>query len=327
MTDAVETMAWRGETPWHGLGTEWKDDKTVAEVLKLAGLNWTVSKQPIYVKQKGAFLKLDGKMALTRDSDESMLSLVGKTWKPVQNQEAFEFFDKFVRAGKAKMETAGSLWGGRYVWGLARLSNIDYDVAKGDKVQNYLLLMSPHVHGKALLAQLTQVRVVCWNTLSMALGSNMKGNRSAFRMPHSTTFNESTRDLAAKALGLAVDEAKLIKDASILLAKKKATTAEVTEYFCEVLDFDPKKPKGKVKQDGTVREPLMLPKFEQALVTAPGQALNSAKGTWWGAFNAVTAVIDHNHGRARDTSLKNAWLGHTAGIKRKAFKLAVERAK
>lgn len=325
MTAAVETMAYAGAVPWHGLGVPVTADLTPKQMLKAAALDWTVSKRELYFMTKdGKQSRAGSEWGLVRDSDESLLTTCGATWKPVQNEAAMEFFRKFVAAGHMTMETAGSLWDGRYIWALARVGK-DFTLGKTDTVRSYLLLMSPHVHGKAMVFQFTPIRVVCWNTLTAALGSSLKGHGSAFRMIHSTDFNDGTKALAEKALGLAIAQTEEFKDVATILSKKKAKPADVEQYFCEVLQYDPKKAKAKV-DDKDQRVPIMLPKFRAALEHAPGQQLNTAAGTWWGALNAVTHVIDHETGRDRSTALRNAWVGNHANTKRDALTLAIKMA-
>ena len=329
MSHEVEKMAYAGQTPWHGLGEKVSNDLTPKQMLKAAGLDWTVSKAPVYFDKKNGkaseMSKIDGKFALIRDTDQSVLSMVGATYKPVQNEDALGFFKQFTEAGKMTMETAGSLWHGRYIWSLAKIGK-GFKLGKDDDVESYLLLSQPHVHGKSLILQYTSIRVVCWNTLNFALGYGLKGKAGAFRMPHSQVFNDATKDAAKVALGLAGEQMESFQEAATLLSKKKAKPEAVLEFFHEVLKFDPEKATKK-KKDAEVRVPRMLPKFQEALLKAPGQDLGSAKGTWWGALNAVSYVIDHETGGERETALKNAWHGHTAGIKRRAFALAVEKAK
>jgi phage/plasmid-like protein (TIGR03299 family) len=324
MASKVETMAYANEVPWHGLGNSVSDDLTPAQMLKAAAIDWTVSKRKIFLD---AGQEVKGQFALLRDSDDQFLSMVGETWKPVQNEIAMDFFKKYTEAGHMKMETAGSLANGKYVWALARLG-MDFKLpGKGnDEVRGYLLLCSPHIRGKAMVIQFTPIRVVCWNTLNFALGSDLKGKAGAFRMPHSQEFNDSVKANAEIALGLAKGQMTEFKEMATLLAKKKAPTDKVEEFFCEVLKFNPKQGKRKPKADGEIREPRMLPKFRAALEHAPGQNIASAAGTWWGALNAVSYVIDHETGRDRSTALRNAWLGHTAGIKQRAVKLAIKNA-
>lgn len=329
MTDAVETMAWVREVPWHGLGKEVADNLTPVQMLKQAGLDWKVEKRPIYGKtQAGKMVPIPGKYGLTRDKDDAVLSIVGSTYKPVQNEQAFDFFKKFTQAGHMKMDTAGSLWGGRYTWALAKI-NSDFKVGKNDEVKSFLLLSSPHIHGKSLVIKFTSIRVVCWNTLSWALGADLSGKgpreEGSFRMPHTQIFDDAMKERAIQALGLAKQQAGSFRDAAILLAKSKAKAEDVDSFFCEVLKFDPRKAK-KLKS-GDQAEPRLLEKFRQALEFAPGQELPTAKGTWWGAVNAITYTVDHAVGRERDTALKNAWFGAKANLKADALALALKRAK
>lgn len=323
MSHMVETMAYAGQKPWHGLGEKVSQDMSPAQMLKAAKLDWTVSKRQMYFKTKtDKEQTVDGASVLIRDSDETVLSTVGATYKPVQNALAFEFFQKFTDAGHMKMETAGSLADGKYVWALARLAE-DFNVGKGDAVIPYLLLCSPHIYGKSLIMQYTPTRVVCWNTLSMALGANMKGGSSAFRMPHSQSF-EVKREEAEGVLKLCIAQNNEFKEAAKVLSKKKVSKEKADEFFCTLLGFDPRDSKGK---DAPKRVPVMLPKFRESLTHAPGAQLSTAAGTWWGAVGAVTYVIDHETGRERTTALRNAWIGHTSTIKRRALSLALDMAK
>lgn len=333
MSHNVETMAYKGQKPWHGLGFEVTQDLTPEEMLKAAGLDWTVEKRKMFFDSgNGSKIHYPGKYTLTRVTDNQQLDVVGETYKPVQNAVAIDFFKKFTDAGHMTMETAGSLWNGRYIWALARLDR-DFSVGKDDEVKGFLLLSQPHVHGKAMLLQFTAIRVVCWNTLTFAIGADLRGKKGggAFRMAHSTAFTDEVKTQAEQVLGLAGDQMTLFKDAATLLSKKKIKAEAVTEYFTEVLRYKPVDPeKVKLKANGEEKEPRtprLLPKFEDALEKAPGATLPSAKGTLWGALNAVTYVIDHEDGKDRETSLKNAWFAHKATIKRRALELAMQRAK
>lgn len=323
MSHNLETMAWRGEVPWHGLGYNVKDG--VVDI-KAAKCDWTVSKRKMFFEGKdGKHLDANGDFALVRDTDEFHLSTVGLTWKEVQNADAFGFFEKFTKKGKMVIETAGSLWNGRYVWVLARI-NKAFKIGKNDEIRPYLLLASPHVHGKALLMQYTAIRVVCWNTFCAAIGASLKGDGTGFRVPHSMAFDDTTQEKAEEALGLAIEQTEEFKEVVTLLSKKKMTTKQSDDYFCDILQFDPKK--ADKKKDGEVKEPRMLPMFRAALTHAPGQELPSALGTLWGSFNAVTATIDHHTGRKdRSVALKNIWMGHQATVKRRALNLALDLAK
>lgn len=320
MTSAVEKMAYAGEVPWHGLGNPVKHTLSAEQMRKAASQDYTVSKRQVFFTDAAKKqIAIKNKFALVRDSDDKMLSIVGSVYKPVQTQQVFAFFHDFVAAAKMQMETAGSLWDGKYVWALARVVGQDFAIGTGkkDEMRNYLLLCSPFEHGKALIMQYTNVRVVCWNTLSMALGANLMGKgANAFRMPHTKNF-EVEKEEAKRVLGLITDQAKQFKEAASILAKAKITKEQTEKFFLDVLK----------KSGDSVRTPVALPKYKAALEFAPGAMLPSAKGTWWGAVNAVTYVVDHEQGRTRDSALKNAWLGNQATVKRRALKIALDAMK
>lgn len=325
MTSAVEKMAYAGAVPWHGLGNPVAHNLSAEAMRKAAGQDYTVSKRALaYADREGKkFIELPKetkKFALVRDSDDKVLSFVGSVYRPVQTSQVFAFFHDFVKEAKMKMETAGSLWGGKYVWCLARVVGQDFELGTGkgqkDEMRNYLLLLAPFEHGKALIMQWTSVRVVCWNTLCMALGASLKGKGHAFRMAHTKDF-EVEKEEAKRVLGLIMTQSKEFKDASEFLAKKKITKEKTDKFFLDVLK----------SEEDAKRTPNMMPKFKAALEHAPGATLVSAKGTWWGALNAVTYVIDHESGKSRDTALKNAWLGALSNVKREALKLALVGAK
>lgn len=319
-------MSYTGQVPWHGLGYAVSADLAPLEFAQTAKLDWTVSKHKL--KLDGTNVVVPNKYALVRNTDQKILSFVGSAYKPIQNDIAIDFFTKFVKAGHMTMETAGSLHHGRYVWALARIDK-EFNVGKGtgrksDRVKGYLLLLNPHVFGMSFLMQTTAVRVVCWNTLNFALGKGLKGHAGAFRMPHSMVFDDTMKERAEVALGLARSQIDQFADAAKLLASKRAQPDDVKLFFNEVLSFDPEK--AKVLKDGRIRVPKMLTRFNDALIMAPGMDIPTAEGTWWGAFNAVTAVVDHISGRERDTALASAWVGYTADIKRRAFRLALDKA-
>lgn len=329
MVAAVETMAWTGKVPWHGLGHEVNNNLTPKQMMKAAGCDWKVIKKQLYFDgAKNEKLIVPGKFSLCRETDHQHLSIVGPTYKPIQNEVAFDFFSKFVKAGHMTMETAGSLHGGQYIWVLSRIGK-DFAIGKGsqaDEMRGYLLICQPHILGKAMVIQFTPIRVVCWNTLNFALGSNLRGGEGAFRVPHSMEFNDTVKKKAESALGLASDQMDEFKQATLLLTKKKAKADDVEDYFKDVLRVDPKKERAK-KKSGEEREPRMLTTMRAALTHSPGANLATAKGTWWGAVNAVTYVVDHEMGRDQSAALRTAWMGQKAAMKRRAVSLALERAK
>jgi phage/plasmid-like protein (TIGR03299 family) len=323
MAHMVETMAYSGEVPWHGLGVSVDPDLTPQEMLVTAGLDWQVNKKPLYTAQAdGSYLAVPGRFAIERDTDASVLALCSADYNPVQNAEAMEFFSRFTKAGHATMETAGSLAGGKYIWGLARIA-ADFKLGRSDDVLAYLLLMQPHVPGHALTAQTTATRVVCWNTLNIALGKGLRGGANAFRMNHLQKFDAAMQKRAEEALGMSIEQIGEFKAAAQVLSKAKiANDNELIEYFDNVISFD----RAKAEAEGR-EEPRVIGKLQQAFESGPGAKMGTAKGTYWGAVNAVTYIVDHQTGRSRDTALKSAWVAGGSGalLKQRALSVALEK--
>jgi phage/plasmid-like protein (TIGR03299 family) len=193
----------------------------------------------------------------------------------------------------------------------------------------YLLLMQPHVVGKAMVLDFTATRVVCWNTLNAALGSSLKGSASAFRMPHMQVFDDAMKAKAEMALGLATAQFEELHEAADFLARTQIAasadqTAEekVVEFFDNVVSFDRAKAEREERE-----EKRIVGKFRHAFEHGPGANLKSAKGTWWGAVNAVTYVVDHHNGMTDETRVKSAWTGEGRLLKQKALDTALEFAR
>lgn len=332
MTAAVETMAYAGGVPWHGLGYPVSNDLTPEEMLAAAKCDWLVGKTPLYFQNsKGEMQLWEDTQGLIRLTDEAQLSPIGTTWKPVQNLEAASFFSNFVKAGSMKMETLGSLWGGRYIWALASIEK-SFDLGpKGkksgknsDRIKSYLLMANPHVLGQALIFKHTSIRVVCWNTFSAALGRGVKRNKQGelFKIAHSQPFDDGMKERVTMALDLADDQFKLFEEQTRTLVETKSSAEETLEYFCEVAKFDGEIKDGKAIGKGAAD----VNRYQTALLSAPGQQIPTALGTLWGAWNAVTAAIDHHYSDNAETRMKTAWFGGRAAVKQRALDIALEKA-
>ena len=325
MAHMVETMAYAGEVPWHGLGNKVEDTLTPTEMLEAAGLDWTVSRRAMFTTQEPGTNQTEGTLTtsdygvLVRDSDNKILGPCGKNYIPVQNEQVFSFFDKFVKAGDMTMGTAGSLNGGKQVWGLANIRQ-GFTLPGGDEVQGHLLISHPHEWGKSLTIMFTPVRVVCNNTLTMALG--MEGQR--FRMPHIREFDMDVQQAAEEALGLASTQLEAFEQQSNLLAGVQYKDDQFDRFMAQL--FQPQlinlaandEPLDKTLFNRTVNQ------VHELVRTQP--VANMSEGSWWSALNAVTYYVDHKAGRNRDSSLSNAWFGPRAALKRRALQLATEYA-
>lgn len=326
MSHEIESIAWTGEVPWHGLGANVPQGATVAKMLKAAQIDWTVSKRPLGFAPDsttkvsdlvaGAATDVPGFFALTRDSDNKVFDVVGPQYTPTQNTEAFSFFNEFVEAGDATMETMGSLHGGRMTWGLASLKD-SFKLKGNDQVKGYLLLCSPHQQGKSLFGFVTSVRVVCNNTLQAALGSKQEG-RFTFR--HTRVFGKQEQEEAKVKMGIArnnfEDFAKLAKQLQAI----NLTPDQSLKIIANVLEKEPTKIE--TTDDLSKRSQMVF----QAIRLSPGADLPSAKGTGWGLVNGATYAIDHQFRKTQDRRLREAWFGRGASLKAEFVNAVLEFA-
>lgn len=165
MSANVETMFYVREKPWHGLGTEVQEAPASADALVYAGLDWSVIQKDVFTEDG---VLISGYKANLRDTDNAALGIVSDRYKVVQNQDAFQFTDDLLGAG-VTYETAGALQGGRKVWMLARMPH-RYIIA-GDEIASYLVVMNSHDGSSGIKVAMTPIRVVCQNTLNLALNS------------------------------------------------------------------------------------------------------------------------------------------------------------
>lgn len=313
MAHMVETMAYAGETPWHGLGVQVPADLSPAQMLEKAGLDWQVNKVPAFANIGGRQQSV-GWSALVRDSDDSVLSVVSNDWNPVQNHEAFEFFHEYCAAGDMEMHTAGSLRDGQIVWVLAKIKD-SFELFKGDTVDSYLLFTNPHKFGQSIDVRFTPIRVVCNNTLTLSL--EQKADR-VVKKSHRTQFDPA---MVKEQLGIATDKLAKYKEMAAFLGSKRYNGESLTEYFNKIFPVIAYN-----KEKGPQRK-FLSKSAERALEvihTQPGAQY--AEGSWWQAFNAVTYLTDHEIGRSADTRLQSAWFGPNKNLKLKALETAVEMA-
>ena len=165
MSANVESMFYVRTAPWHGLGTKVIEAPDSEGALVAAGLNWNVVQEPIYTREEEM---IDGYRANVRDSDRRVLGVVTDRYKIVQNREAFAFTDELLGEG-VRYETAGSLQGGRRVWLLAHMPR-EY-IISGERISPYLLFSNAHDGSGAIKVALMPIRVVCQNTLNLALNT------------------------------------------------------------------------------------------------------------------------------------------------------------
>lgn len=313
VVDGVAQMVYVGDVPWHGLGTKIPADLSPEQVLKKAGLDWTVQKVPAFANIGGKQVNI-GRSALVRSNDNKMLDVVTNDWNPLQNQEAFEFFDEYCRAGDMEMHTAGSLKGGQIVWALAKVKD-SFELFKGDTVESFLLLTNPHKFGQSIDVRFTPIRVVCNNTLTLSLSQNVD---RVVKKNHRTEFVASE---VKEQLGIATDKLAKYKEMAAFLGSKRYSEDTLKQYFGKVFPvLAYNKEKGPQRKELSKSAQRAL----EVVDTQPGAQY--ARGSWWQAFNAVTYLTDHEIGKSIDTRLSSAWFGPNKNLKVKALETAVEFA-
>ncbi|NDG30789.1 DUF932 domain-containing protein [bacterium] len=313
MAHMVETMAYAGNVPWHGLGKKVPHDLSPEQMLEAAQLDWTVQKVPAFANVQDQKVNI-GWSALVRSSDNRILDVVSNDWNPVQNSEAFQFFHEYCEAGDMEMHTAGSLRDGQIVWALAKVKD-SFELFKGDRVDSYLLFTNPHKFGQCIDIRFTPTRVVCNNTLTLAL--KQKEER-VIKKNHRTVFDASS---VKEQLGIATTKLAKYKEMAEFLGSKRYTSEKLKEYFNQifpVLVYN--KEKGPQRKDLSKSATRAL----EVVHTQPGA--NFAEGSWWQAFNAVTYLTDHEIGKTVDSRLTSSWFGANKNLKLKALETAVEFA-
>jgi phage/plasmid-like protein (TIGR03299 family) len=308
MVDGKAQMAYAGDVPWHGLGTRVPADLTPEQMLDAAGLNWEVNKVPAFAKVAGKNVNV-GWSALVRSSDSKIVDVVSEDWNPVQNSEAFEFFNDFIAEGDMEMHTAGSLCDGKIVWALAKVKD-SFELFGGDKVDSYLHFTNFHKYGCSTDVRFTPIRVVCNNTLTLSL--NTKVERMV-KISHRREFNGDQTKLM---LGVAAEKLAQYKEMAQFLGSKRYSDENVVEYFKRVFPASENAKRSDITKNA--RTALGI------LETQPGAEF--AAGSWWQAFNATTYMTDHLIGRSTDTRMTSAWYGSNKNLKVRALETAIEMA-
>ena len=323
MSHLVETMAYTGQTPWHQLGSTLPKKQPIDVWVQAAGMQWHIRETPVrYLAIDddstiyGEAMEFPGQKVLYRSDTKAPLSVVSGRYQVVQPQEVLEFYRDLTEVSGYELETAGVLKGGRKFWALARTGKSC--ALKGDDVVNGYLLLATSCDGTlATTATPTTIRVVCNNTLSIAMG----GATSAIKVPHSTNFDAQA---VKKQLGIAVSQWDSFMYRMKTLTERKVKSHESMNYFLKVLcqtdgPTDPAM--------GLVNERAL--KKVQAMYEGQGRGaeLQAAKGTAWGLLSAVTEFVDHERrARSQEYRLDSAWFGQGATLKQRALTHALQLA-
>ena len=271
MSVAVESMFYTREKPWHGLGVRVEEAPTSADVLRLAGLDWEVAQEPIFTEAGDA---IAGYKVNVRDSDRKVLGVVSDRYKIIQNREAFSFTDTLLGSG-VRYETAGSLQEGKRVWLLARLPR-EYIIA-GERISPYLVFSNSHDGSGAVRVALTPIRVVCNNTLNLALDTA----RRSWSMIHTGNISDKMQE-AKDTLFMAETYMDSLGEEFERLRRQKVTESQLKEYVGQLLPMEKDATPIQEKNTMKLREDMLRRYFD-----AP-----DLRGVGNNAYRFINAVSD-----------------------------------
>ncbi|MGC3963622.1 MAG: DUF932 domain-containing protein [Rhodocyclaceae bacterium] len=312
MAHLVQQMAYVGETPWHGLGNALPARQSIEVWAQQAGLDFQILETPVrYMAESvgmlGSIMTFADQKVLYRSDSKAPLSVVSNRFQVVQPREVLEFYRDLTEVSGFELETAGVLKEGRKVWALARTGQSS-TLKDKDVVNGYLLLATACDGTLATTAQFTSIRVVCNNTLAVALKN---GQQHAIKVPHSTNFDAQ---VVKQQLGVSVSSWDSFMYRMKTLSERRVKSHEAMNYFLRVFT-DPEANPASLTNERAIKR-------VQALYDGEGRGaeLGSAKGTAWGLLNSVTEFVDHQRrARSQDYRLDSAWFGQGTAIKKKAL--------
>ncbi|MDX7707780.1 DUF932 domain-containing protein [Aeromonas caviae] len=309
MAHLIDSMAYTGQTPWHGLGNVLPPQQSLDVWLQAAGMDWIIEQSNVlYQGSSGLHTYPDSKV-LYRSDTLAPLSVVSQRYNVVQPHEVLHFYQDLVEAGGFELETAGSLKGGRKLWALAKTGQ-DLMLKGGDLVKSYLLLATSCDGTLCTTAQFTSVRVVCNNTLQVAVG-NQTG---AIKVPHSTQFDATA---VKQALGLGVSQWDHFGQYAKELSQRPVAPQEALRFFSDLLAQP-------LEEESIVLTRSVQRLHELYQGAGMGAELASSHNTAWGLVNAVTEYVDHHRRtRSQDHRLDSAWFGQGAQLKSRALAQAI----
>lgn len=288
MSANVETMMYVREVPWHGLGTRVEEAPTSADALKLAGLDWTVDQKSIQVCGGS---KIENFKANVRSSDKKVLGVVTDRYRVVQNHEAFAFTDSLI-GGDVRYECAGSLAGGRKVWLLAQLPEREI---VGDKTETYLCFSNTHDGSGAIRVCMTPIRVVCQNTLNLALA----GARRSWSVRHTGNIETKLHE-AQMCLDMAGAYMDNLEQEALRLADKKIRDEEIYKILDELFPLP---------SDASKREEQNVKKLkDEFMICYFAPDIQQFRNTAWGMVNAMSDMVTHNAPQRKTANYReNNW--------------------
>lgn len=335
---AIETMGFVGATPWHGLGNAVEDEAAQYDhklFIEKAGLNWEAEKRQLHrciIGSDGASLMQPANAwEVVRKSDGKVLAdMVGERYTILQNAEAFGWFQGWLDAKEAALHTGGALFGGSRIWALAKLNRDPMEIAAGDVVEKYVLLSHSHDGSLAIRVGFTPIRVVCWNTLSMAHKADAS---KLIRLKHSKNVHQNLDNLR-EVMNLVNQEFEATAEQYRALQRKSINQSDLRKYVKAVFEVDaddsviwPTGDRSKeMKEAVSERQKNIMDEVIKLCESGKGNNLPSVRGTMWSAYNGVTEYLSYVNGRNEDNRLNSLWFGQNANMNKNALAIAVAMA-
>jgi phage/plasmid-like protein (TIGR03299 family) len=315
MTNNRANIAFIGATPWHGLGVDMPAGADLDQWRIAAGLDYTVKQTPALFDNGKEVVRGEGSI-LFRDDTGAMLSHVSDRYKIVQPADVVEFYRDLCAVQGFTMETMGALSDGKRVWALAKVGE-GFTVGRNDRIESYMLLATSYDKSMATRAMFTNVRVVCHNTISMAMAAKNCG----VSISHSAMFNA---DKVKIDLGIMTDGNKVMAEAFNAMADVKVKDNDAVRWIARVLfdiDNDDDLQKVNTRKDNIIQGVFGLYKGN-----GKGSSFETAHGTAFGLLNAITEHVDHHAARNDNNRLQSAWFGAGDTLKNKAYTEALALA-
>ena len=312
----VETMAYAGERPWHGLGNKLAPQQPIEVWKRDAGMDWMIEESEVRFitghNHVGTINAFPEQKVLYRSDTKAPLAVVSKRFNVVQPGEILEFYRDLTACNGFELETAGVLREGKKFWALARTGQ-STTLKSRDKVDGYLLLATACDGTLATTAQFTSVRVVCNNTLQIALGDA----NGAIKVPHRSQFDP---DVVKRQLGITVAAWDGFVARMKALCERSVDPDAAENLLRKVLTYTSADGRQQVVNEQALANVRSL--YEGG---GRGALLASSRGTAWGLLNSVTEYVDH-HRRARSDDHRRdaAWFGQGAQLKQRALDQALQ---
>ena len=344
MAHLIENMAYVGQTPWHGLGNQLTQQQPIDVWAKQAGMDWRIESSDVSYMAKNErgqsiIMPFEEQRVLYRSDTHAPLSVVSQRYQEVQPKEILEFYRDLTEQSGFELETAGVLKGGKKFWALARTGQSS--ALKSKDVSNGYILLATACDGTlATTAQFTSIRVVCNNTLAIAL-RGQSSSAGVVKVPHSTKFDA---EKVKQQLGVSVrqwdDHMYQMKQ----LTQRKVSQQEAAAYFDAVFNntslsmaeqdesiiqfyrnvatqANPiTKPENRTEPNGRAMSKVMTMFNGQGR----GTELSSAKDTAYGLLCSITEFADHERrAMSTDHRLDSAWFGAGASLKQRGLEQAL----